>query len=342
MRLGTAPSLWEGRETRHAPALRFLAPHPRAELAPADAERLGVVPGDEVVVSVNGTSVRAAAALRGGVQPGIVFLVGAEPACGAGAWRCRKALIGARRVDLVLIVKAIVIFAVVLGIVPLILLLERKLLAVFRPATGRTGSARKGLIQPLADVLKLLSKEHSTPGDGGALDDGHRAGDLDLRRGRHARGDPVRAGLTPGAASSASTAIDVSIGLLYFFAFGSLAFYGLCWAAGRPARSTRSWARCAPPRSSSPTRWHSASSLLGVAMTAGSLSLVDIVESQDDSLVHRAPARRLPDLPGRRLRRDLARRRSTSPRPTRRSWPATTPSTAGCASARSSWPSTSR
>ena len=78
MRLGAAPSLWEGEVTRHSPALRFLAPHPRAELAPADAERLGVGPGDEVVVSSNGTSVRAAAALRSGVQPGSVFLVGAD------------------------------------------------------------------------------------------------------------------------------------------------------------------------------------------------------------------------------------------------------------------------
>jgi NADH-quinone oxidoreductase subunit G len=78
MRLGAAPSLWEGHVTRHAPALRFLTPHPRAELAPADAERLGVRPGDEVLLSSNGTSVRAAAALRSGVQPGSVFLVGAN------------------------------------------------------------------------------------------------------------------------------------------------------------------------------------------------------------------------------------------------------------------------
>ena len=78
MRLGAAPSLWEGEVTRHSPALRFLTPQPRAELAPADAERLGVGPGDEVVVSSNGTSVRAAAALRSGVQPGSIFLVGAD------------------------------------------------------------------------------------------------------------------------------------------------------------------------------------------------------------------------------------------------------------------------
>jgi NADH-quinone oxidoreductase subunit G len=76
--LGTPHSLWSGPVTEHSPALRFLAPKPRVELAPADAEGLGVAPGDEVVVSSNGTSVRAVAALRSGVRPGSVFLVGAN------------------------------------------------------------------------------------------------------------------------------------------------------------------------------------------------------------------------------------------------------------------------
>ena len=76
--LGTAPSLWEGAVTEHSPALRFLTPHPRVELAPADAESLGVGSGDVVVVSSNGTSVLAEAALRSAVQPGSIFLVGAN------------------------------------------------------------------------------------------------------------------------------------------------------------------------------------------------------------------------------------------------------------------------
>jgi NADH-quinone oxidoreductase subunit H len=43
--------------------------------------------------------------------------------------------------------------------------------------------------------------------------------------------------------------IDPSIGVLYAFAFGGIAFYGLVLAAGPRAASTRSSARCAPPRS---------------------------------------------------------------------------------------------
>ncbi|MFL5868496.1 MAG: molybdopterin oxidoreductase family protein, partial [Thermoleophilaceae bacterium] len=78
LRLGVRPSLWAGRETEHSPALRFLAGHSRAELSPSDARRLGIAPGDEVVVSVNGSSVRAAAAVRSSVNDGDVFLVGEQ------------------------------------------------------------------------------------------------------------------------------------------------------------------------------------------------------------------------------------------------------------------------
>jgi NADH-quinone oxidoreductase subunit G len=75
LRLGAAPSLWAGRETDHAPVLRFLAPHQRAELSAEDARRLGIAPGDEIEVAQNGTSVRAVAALRDALPAGSVFLI---------------------------------------------------------------------------------------------------------------------------------------------------------------------------------------------------------------------------------------------------------------------------
>jgi NADH-quinone oxidoreductase subunit G len=75
LRLGTSASLWAGRETDHAPVLRFLAPFQRAEISAADAGRLGIGPGDEVEVAVNGTSVRALASLREALPAGSVFLI---------------------------------------------------------------------------------------------------------------------------------------------------------------------------------------------------------------------------------------------------------------------------
>ncbi len=62
-----------------------------------------------------------------------------------------------------MIAKSVVIFLFVLQVVPLILLLERKLLGRFQSRIGPNRVGPYGLLQPLADVLKLLSKEASTP-----------------------------------------------------------------------------------------------------------------------------------------------------------------------------------
>jgi NADH-quinone oxidoreductase subunit G len=76
LRLGTTRSLWAGRETDHAPSLRFLAPHQRAELSAADARARGIRSGEPVELSIDdGASVRAVAALRESVPAGSVFLV---------------------------------------------------------------------------------------------------------------------------------------------------------------------------------------------------------------------------------------------------------------------------
>ena len=55
LRLGTYRDLWAAEVAEHSPALRFLAPRQTLELAPADAERLGLAQGDEVEVRSNGT-----------------------------------------------------------------------------------------------------------------------------------------------------------------------------------------------------------------------------------------------------------------------------------------------
>ena len=64
---------------------------------------------------------------------------------------------------IILIVKAVVIFAVILQLVPLVLLGERKLLGRFQSRIGPNRVGPYGLMQPIADVLKLLSKEAFTP-----------------------------------------------------------------------------------------------------------------------------------------------------------------------------------
>ena len=183
---------------------------------------------------------------------------------------------------LVQIVKAILIFAVILQVVPLILLLERKLLGRFQSRYGPNRVGPYGTLQPVADVLKLLSKESSTP----------------------ATAVPWMMAIAPVISIATAVAtlaiipfgpqgawggdlglygIDVSIGLLYFFAFGSLAFYAFVlggWASGSK------YSFLGAMRSAAQLISYEVAiglSLLGVAMMAGSLSLVDIVEAQGSS-----------------------------------------------------------
>jgi NADH-quinone oxidoreductase subunit G len=77
LRAMSVPTLWSGPETEHSPSLRFLSTRARAEISVEDARRAGVGDGDEVWVSVNGETVEATAAVRTGVPPGSLFLVGA-------------------------------------------------------------------------------------------------------------------------------------------------------------------------------------------------------------------------------------------------------------------------
>jgi NADH-quinone oxidoreductase subunit G len=85
LRLGAAPALFASPSAEHSPSLRFLVPSQRAELAPADAERLGIAAGDDVEVVSGDRAVRATAALRQAIRPGSVFLTQGLGADGAEA-----------------------------------------------------------------------------------------------------------------------------------------------------------------------------------------------------------------------------------------------------------------
>jgi NADH-quinone oxidoreductase subunit H len=180
---------------------------------------------------------------------------------------------------LVQVVKALLIFAFVLQVVPLILLLERKLLGRFQARIGPNRVGPYGLLQPIADVLKLLSKEQFTP----------------------ATAVPWMMAIAPAISIFTAVAalavipfgpasawggkfglygMDVSIGVLWPLAFGALAFYGLMlggWASGSK------YSFLGAMRSAAQLISYEVSlglSLLGVIITAGSLSLTQIVDAQ--------------------------------------------------------------
>jgi NADH-quinone oxidoreductase subunit G len=74
LRLGTYRPIWAAPEVEISPALKFTVARQQLELAPEDAQRLGIVNGESVEVSQNGTALEAIAHVRTGVQAGTAFL----------------------------------------------------------------------------------------------------------------------------------------------------------------------------------------------------------------------------------------------------------------------------
>jgi NADH-quinone oxidoreductase subunit H len=140
-------------------------------------------------------------------------------------------------------------------------------------------------MQPLADVLKLLTKESYKPDNA----------------------VPYLWAIAPALVIVSATAtiailpfgdvndgvgfygIDVSIGILYAFAFGSIAFYGLLlggWASGSK------YSFMGAMRSAAQLISYEISmglALLGVIMMAGTLSLVGIANAQADTVWYIIP-----------------------------------------------------
>jgi NADH-quinone oxidoreductase subunit H len=164
----------------------------------------------------------------------------------------------------IMVVKSLVIFGVIFGILPLMTVLERKLIGRFQHRYGPNRVGPFGLLQPLADVGKLLSKEAFRPAN--AIGTLFILGPL----------LPVLSGVLALAiipwgdvqGGVGFYGIDVPIGILYFFAVGSIAFYGVLLGAMRGAAQLISYEVAM------------GLALLGVIMMGGSLSLVDIVEAQ--------------------------------------------------------------
>jgi predicted molibdopterin-dependent oxidoreductase YjgC len=73
--LGTYRDLWAADVTNRNPALRFLMPKQKLELAAKDAEQLELAHGDDVTVAVNGHSVEATVAIRERMRQGAAFLI---------------------------------------------------------------------------------------------------------------------------------------------------------------------------------------------------------------------------------------------------------------------------
>jgi NADH-quinone oxidoreductase subunit H len=178
------------------------------------------------------------------------------------------------------IVKALVIFAVGLQLVPIVLMMERKILGRFQQRYGPNRVGPFGALTPVADIIKLLTKESFRP--------------------RTAIGWLFR--LAPILSITAAVAslalvpfgnvqdifgtpvglygVDLSIGPLYVFAFGAVAFYGVMlggWSSGSKYSFLGSMRAAAQLISYEVAQ---GMALIGVVITAQTLSLTEIVEAQ--------------------------------------------------------------
>ena len=178
------------------------------------------------------------------------------------------------------IAKSLAIFFVVFNLVPIALLGERKLLGRFQGRYGPNRVGPFGALQPIADILKLISKEDFRPRTSQAvlytvapvLSVIAAAGAIVLIP----FGDTTdifgtRTGLY---------GMDVTIGPLFVFALGAIAFYGLMlggWASGSKYSFLGAMRAAAQLISYEVAM---GLSLVGVLMMAGTLSLPAIVEAQ--------------------------------------------------------------
>src|SRR5215218_6549751 len=179
------------------------------------------------------------------------------------------------------ILKSIVIFLVGLQILPMMIVAERKILGRLQNRYGPNRVGPFGMLQPMAEIVKFATKEQFRP--------------------RTAIGwlfalAPVISILTAVAAlaivpfgdtvdifgtRTGLYGLDVSIGPLYLFAFGAVAFYGIMlggWASGSKYSFLGSMRAAAQLISYEVSQ---GLALVGVLMTAQTLSLVGIVHAQE-------------------------------------------------------------
>jgi NADH-quinone oxidoreductase subunit H len=178
------------------------------------------------------------------------------------------------------IIKALVIFAVVLAVFPVLTVYERKLMGRLQSRFGPNRVGPYGLLQPMAEIVKFATKEPFKP---------------QTSIGMIYRLAPMISVATSiavlaimpfgnvqhiGSQRVGLYGIDVSIGPLYVFAFAGISFYGVMlggWASGSK------YAFLGAMRTAAQLISYEVSqglSLVGAVITAGTLSLTGIVHGQ--------------------------------------------------------------
>ncbi len=170
-------------------------------------------------------------------------------------------------------VKIMIILNGMLGVVSYLIFAERKIAGHMQARTGPNRVGPLGLVQPIADVLKLFFKEEFIP-EGANKVVFHIAPMLAVIPAL------VTFSVVPFGPTDALRVTDINVGLLLFLALSSLGVYSITLGGWS---SNNKYALLGGLRSSAQMISYELAmglSTIGVLLLAGSLSLVDIVKAQ--------------------------------------------------------------
>jgi NADH-quinone oxidoreductase subunit H len=182
------------------------------------------------------------------------------------------------------ILKALAIFAVVFNLVPIALLADRKVLGRFQHRYGPNRVGPFGVLQAVADIGKLVFKEQFRPRTSTGWLFALAPGISMLTAAATIAIIPFSNVVDIFGTPTGLYGVDPSIGILFAFAFGGIAFYGLMlggWASGSKYSFLGSMRAAAQLISYEVAQ---GLSIVGVVMITGSLSMTRIVAYQEHHL----------------------------------------------------------